>query len=358
MVLIKIKKYFANYSYKNKFQTFWILYFLIIINFSLIGNTFWNKINQTFIQLPTNWQVENPESKIFDFENWKLIIYSKSFSRGEVFYIEILSNSLKDINFQSIKEESHFLYYKTIKKIIPLNKKNFGFNAIYVFPPDIEISLNEIEWKILSSQGEKMKTIQIPIKIRKYPVADNVILLEKKKIPKEKEKEIIERINKEKEVKKIVFSEELPLLIINQLSHPRDFHQITSDWYKKRFIQYFEFQNFKKVFYKPFVNIHKGVDLKGTEGDIVFALSEGKVVLSEEMYYEGNFIVINHGNKIFSGYMHLKEMLVSKNTFIKAGVPIGYVGSTGLSTAPHLHFSLWIDGYSSDPLSILYLPIR
>lgn len=336
----------------------WILYFLIIINYSLIGNTFWNKINQTFIQLPTNWQVENPEFKVFDFENWKLILYSKSFSRGEVFYLEILYNSLEKTNSISKKEESHFLYYKTIKKIIPLNKKNFGFNAIYVFPPDIEISLNEIEWKIVSNKNEKIKIIQIPIKIREYPISDSIIQIEKKKIPKEKEKEIIERINREKEIKKIVFSEEFPLMINNQLSHPRDFHQITSEWYKKRLIQYFEFVKSKKVFYKPYVNIHKGVDLKGREGDVIFALSDGKVVLSEEMYYEGNFIVINHGNKIFSGYMHLKERLVSKDSFIKAGIPIGYVGTTGLSTAPHLHFSLWIDGFSSDPLSILYLPIR
>jgi Membrane proteins related to metalloendopeptidases len=90
----------------------------------------------------------------------------------------------------------------------------------------------------------------------------------------------------------------------------------------------------------------------------VYALADGKIVLSAEMYYEGNFILINHGNKIFSGYMHLNERYYPENTYVKAGIAIGTVGATGLAIGSHLHFSIWIDGFVADPLSIYSLPIR
>ncbi|GIX42431.1 MAG: hypothetical protein KatS3mg129_2164 [Leptospiraceae bacterium] len=147
-------------------------------------------------------------------------------------------------------------------------------------------------------------------------------------------------------------------MITNKLSHPRDFHYITSEWYKTRFNQFYQIVNRKKVFFKPYKSLHKGLDLRGNIGDIVYAIADGKIVISEHFYYEGNFILINHGNKIFSGYMHLNERFYPENTYIKAGIPIGTVGKTGMVTGAHLHFAIWIDGFTANPLSIFSLPIK
>ncbi|MFN3604875.1 MAG: M23 family metallopeptidase [Leptonema sp. (in: bacteria)] len=305
------------------------------------------------MQIPQNWKFETANYKIFDWDDWKCIVQSKSFSRGEAFYVEILPNNLKEL-----KEVSSTLFYKTIGREIPINKKPYGFNGIYVFPPDIEVSYQELEWKIIQNKKVKTKRIFFPIHIRSYPISKNIIQLEKLRITKEEEENLKKRIQEEKELKRMAFVEVLPLLINQKISHPRDYHFVTSEWYKKRLIQYYEYVNNQKIFYKPKFHIHYGVDLKGQEGDVVYALADGKVVLSKELYFEGNYIIINHGSKIFSGYMHLKERFVPEGSMVVAGIPIGKVGSTGFSTAPHLHFSLWIDGYSVDPLSILYLPLR
>lgn len=323
------------------------------MNLSLEGNTFWREFQDTYLQLPYNWEFKVPQKKVFEWEDWELIIYSHSFSRGEVFYIEILPNDIR-----LLKDTTHKLFYQTISKEIPLNQKSYGFNAVYVFPPEILTSQNQIIWEKIYHHRSTTKVISFMVQIQKYPMSEQAIIIQKKTLPEAEAKELKERIEKEKEIKKFAFLEPLPFYINHRLSHPRDYHQITSEWYKYRKIQYYEILGGGKKFYKPYYSIHKGVDLKGKEGDVVYAIADGKVVISREMYYEGNFIVINHGNQIYSGYMHLKDIFVLENSYVKAGMEIGTVGSTGLSTAPHLHYSLWIDGYSADPLSILNLPIR
>ena len=77
----------------------------------------------------------------------------------------------------------------------------------------------------------------------------------------------------------------------------------------------------------------------------------GKVVSSgwyNSVY--GNVIIINHGNNIQTFYAHLDKTLVKKGQDVKAGDVIGKMGSTGLSTGPHLHFEIRINGEHVDPL--------
>jgi len=356
---IKSKRCFAIRNLKKLYLKTWSKYFFILIyicNSFLWANTFWIERNQTFLHIPINWTPPNAQQEIIYLESWKMILYSLSFSRGEIFYFEILPKE------ETIRENhlntKHKLFYKTIRREIPLNKKNFGFNGIYVFPPELEQSKNEFEWHIEDDNHKFYKSFQLNINLRKFPFSDKPLVFEKKTLTKEEQKEIEERIQKEKILKNIAFSENLPLLLTNQLSHPRDIHYITSEWYKKRIHQYYQIIDKKRVYSKPYYSIHRGLDLKGNIGDIVFAIGDGKIVLSDNFYYEGNFILINHGNKIFSGYMHLNERYYPQNTYIKAGIPIGTVGATGLVTGAHLHFAIWIDGFVADPLSIFSLPIR
>lgn len=306
--------------------------------------------------MPINWIPEEPQFRVFQLDYWSLFLYSKTFSRGEAFYFEILPDKPVDIN---LKEITHELDYVTVNRKIPVNSKAFGFNGIYVFPPDLEEPKNRFHWKVFKNKELISEvTFEVDVDLRKYPVSTSVLRFRKKKLTEEEEIAIQERIQREKAIKKNAFDEVLPNFITNELSHPRDYHYITSEWYKRRIYQYYEINGNKVRYYEPFQSIHRGLDLRGNIGDVVFAMANGKVTLSDDFYYEGNFIVINHGNRIFSAYMHLDKRLVEKNAYVKAGDKIGTVGNTGMSSGPHLHVSLWIDGFNTDPLSILYLPVR
>ncbi len=97
-------------------------------------------------------------------------------------------------------------------------------------------------------------------------------------------------------------------------------------------------------------DFHKGVDVGARTGTKIYAAASGTVVISQYNYSAGNYIMINHGNGVYTVYMHCSELLVSVGDEVKQGDNIGLVGSTGYSTAPHLHFGVRIDGEYQDPL--------
>ncbi len=100
-------------------------------------------------------------------------------------------------------------------------------------------------------------------------------------------------------------------------------------------------------------NIHNGVDFTGKEGDSVYAISDGIVRLAaENFYYNGNFILLDHGQGLTSIYLHLSKIFVSNDQIVKKGELIGLIGSTGRSTGPHLHLGVqWFDK-RIDPMSL------
>ena len=65
----------------------------------------------------------------------------------------------------------------------------------------------------------------------------------------------------------------------------------------------------------------------------------------------GNYVSINHGDGFASIYMHMTHFIVSAGTYVNAGQVIGYVGSTGLSTGPHLHFGISYNGTYVNPMA-------
>ena len=96
-------------------------------------------------------------------------------------------------------------------------------------------------------------------------------------------------------------------------------------------------------------NRHTGLDIAAPEGTDVYAPLDGKVLLSEEFFYRGNIIYIDHGNGLVSSFSHLQKSLVKKNSKVKAGDLIGKVGKTGRVTGPHLHWEVSILGTTVDP---------
>ncbi len=95
---------------------------------------------------------------------------------------------------------------------------------------------------------------------------------------------------------------------------------------------------------------HKGVDIGGKFGAQIVASLAGRVTTAGYSSSGGNYIEIDHGNGYVTRYLHCSKLLVSKGQYVKQGEVIGLVGSTGISTAPHLHFTVVHNGVCVDPL--------
>jgi murein DD-endopeptidase MepM/ murein hydrolase activator NlpD len=99
---------------------------------------------------------------------------------------------------------------------------------------------------------------------------------------------------------------------------------------------------------------HTGIDLRAEEGNRVMSTANGTVLESGSDSIRGIFIIIQHGDEYNTVYNHLNKSLVNLGEVVEKGQTIGYVGSTGLSTAPHLHYEVLKNGSAVDPAG--YLP--
>ena len=100
----------------------------------------------------------------------------------------------------------------------------------------------------------------------------------------------------------------------------------------------------------PLEVYHTGTDFAASQGDIVSAPAAGTVVFSGETQLRGNVVIIDHGRGVMSGLYHLEESFVETGQTVSLGQQVGRVGSTGLSSGPHLHWDLRVMGVPVDPL--------
>jgi murein DD-endopeptidase MepM/ murein hydrolase activator NlpD len=98
---------------------------------------------------------------------------------------------------------------------------------------------------------------------------------------------------------------------------------------------------------------HRGVDFAGEEGWPVVAVAPGVVVLARRLESYGNTVVVDHGQTVFTSYLHLQRSQVAPGDRIGEGQVLGVVGATGMATGPHLHFGAHIAGVAIDPLELL-----
>lgn len=98
---------------------------------------------------------------------------------------------------------------------------------------------------------------------------------------------------------------------------------------------------------------HNGVDLALDYGTPVGTLWDGQVIFASEWGGYGRCVVVAHANDVYTLYGHLDSIAVSAGAEIAAGTMIGQVGSTGYSTGPHLHLSIWQGSQWIDPLSVI-----
>jgi murein DD-endopeptidase MepM/ murein hydrolase activator NlpD len=99
--------------------------------------------------------------------------------------------------------------------------------------------------------------------------------------------------------------------------------------------------------------LHTGIDIRAPSSARIVAAASGKVIYAGSNGGYGNFTMIDHGNGLVTCYAHQKRIVVSSGQHVSAGTTIGYVGSTGMSTGPHLHFEVRVNGTPVDPMRYL-----
>ena len=113
--------------------------------------------------------------------------------------------------------------------------------------------------------------------------------------------------------------------------------------------------NFKPKRFHPIQKrwkAHRGTDYRANKGTPVVAAGNGKVTHSTYNKYNGNYVFIQHGNGIVTKYLHFSKRAVKKGQRVKQGQIIGYVGSTGMSQAPHLHYEFLLNGVHRNPRTV------
>jgi murein DD-endopeptidase MepM/ murein hydrolase activator NlpD len=113
----------------------------------------------------------------------------------------------------------------------------------------------------------------------------------------------------------------------------------------------------RRMFNGTLASIHRGTDFHAPSGTPVLAANDGNVIIAQGMFYEGNLVVIDHGQQFTTLYMHLSKIEVKVGQRVTKGQRIGLSGATGRVTGPHLHMSArWQDMYV-DPVLLLGLKL-
>ncbi|MGA9552677.1 MAG: M23 family metallopeptidase, partial [Candidatus Sulfotelmatobacter sp.] len=111
----------------------------------------------------------------------------------------------------------------------------------------------------------------------------------------------------------------------------------------------------QRIFNDKTSSPHLGLDFRVPSGTPVAAMNDGTVLLGRPLYFEGNFVVIDHGQGLLTLYLHLSEFKVKEGDQVKRGQIIGLSGGTGRATGPHLHVAVRWQGTYLDPALLMRL---
>ena len=112
-----------------------------------------------------------------------------------------------------------------------------------------------------------------------------------------------------------------------------------------------------RVLNEELSSTHRGTDFPVKEGAPVVVSNSGTVVLAKELFYEGNCVIVDHGKRFFTIYMHLSKIEVKAGNKLGKGDRLGLSGQTGRVTGPHLHMGVRWNGAYLDPTKLLGLTL-
>ncbi len=111
----------------------------------------------------------------------------------------------------------------------------------------------------------------------------------------------------------------------------------------------------RRMFNGQLLSEHHGVDFRAAPGTPVLAANSGTVLLAQGLFYEGNCVILDHGQGLFTIYMHFSKFAVQEGDKVERGQRLGESGATGRVTGPHLHVSVLWRGVPLDLLSLTTL---
>lgn len=113
----------------------------------------------------------------------------------------------------------------------------------------------------------------------------------------------------------------------------------------------------QRTFNGKLQSVHQGLDYRASTGTPVRAMNGGEVILAGDLFFEGGFLVIDHGQGLLTMYMHLSEINVKADQRVAKGQIVAMSGGSGRATGPHLHLSVrWQTAYI-DPATLLKLQL-
>jgi murein DD-endopeptidase MepM/ murein hydrolase activator NlpD len=156
-------------------------------------------------------------------------------------------------------------------------------------------------------------------------------------------KETLARIEEDQAIKKKAFATTLPELHWSGRFQPPAEAEVSGVFGSARV-----FNGVKK-------SQHTGLDFRVSTGTPISATNNGTVILARSLYFEGNCVMIDHGQGLITMYLHLSEIKVKEGDAVEKGQLLGMSGGTGRATAPHLHFAVRWRGEYLDPRTLLEL---
>ena len=113
----------------------------------------------------------------------------------------------------------------------------------------------------------------------------------------------------------------------------------------------------RRVFNGELKTEHQGLDYHAPRGTRVLAANSGTVLLARRLFFEGNCVIVDHGEGLMTLYMHLSKFKVRKGQKVRRGQLLGLSGATGRATGPHLHLAVRWEGIYLDPAKLLKLDL-
>lgn len=242
---------------------------------------------------------------------------------GDVFTISINTEHVPTVQFNNT--------YIPLKRISE-NK--------YIGLITINLDTNPGSYPIMVASNNDKKTININVEKYTFKVT-HLTLPHQKVFPSKKD---LIRAEKEAAILSDIFKKITPPLWEGKFLKPLN-NNISTEF------------GVKRIMNKEKVSFHKGIDIRGKSGEKVQATNRGRVVLADNLFFGGNTVILDHGQGIYSVYMHLSQINVTKGEIIKKGQLVGLVGATGRATGPHLHFGIKVAGIDANPVSLFNLPL-
>ena len=190
----------------------------------------------------------------------------------------------------------------------------------------------------LSFKNRKTETYEYTLEPRQYE-EQRLTLAKKYVTPPRKELNRIKRENQMMKTARAKVGKVKDALFMVGFAYPVDSVDIGSTFGVQRILNG-----------KP-SNVHNGLDFRAKEGDSIYAISDGIVrIAGNNFFYNGNFILLDHGQGLTSVYLHMSKIIAKDGAKVKKGELIGLAGSTGRATGPHLHLGVQWHKERIDPM--------